>query len=66
MGRKTRLQFQALSRKSSNSKSAKCCSTSRALGVRCNQLVSPSAVPGPGPRHGPGNVSVVKCLQHEI
>lgn len=66
LGRKARLQFQAVSRKSSNSKSSECSSTIRALGIRCNQLVSPSAVPGPGPWHGPGNVSVVRCLQHEI
>lgn len=66
LGTKARVHFQAVSRKSLNSKSSKRFSTSRALGVRCKQLVIPSAVPGPGPCHGPGNVSVVRCLQHEI
>lgn len=66
LGTKARLQFQAVSRKNSNSKCSECCSTSRAPVVRCNQLVIPSAVPGPGPCHGPGNVSVVRCLQYEI
>lgn len=65
LGTKTRLQYQAVSRKSSNSETSECCGASRAPGVRCNQLVSPSAVPVPGPWNGPGNVSVVRCLQHE-